>query len=361
MSEGRSRANVRLADVAAMAGVSLVTASKAISNNTSNKTRVSAETKARILKIARQLGYRPNVAAKMLAGKSAKAIGVLLDLNSPAEHFVRVSMMQKEAELHGYCLVIGECRPELGNIANFIGDFVARGVDGFITMAHVHPHIGREVVELFKSSSKPTVYYDMPPAFNSPDLACILIDFASGVEKAVRHLHASGRRRISLLMPWFHVENGLYHFTTERERGFEKAMNSFGLSFDKTFNYRNNIFNPSDSKRTLTCESAFPVIKRLIEEQSPDAVVAVNDGFGSVLISYCLRNGIKVPEDIAVIGFDKLDFGDFVCPRLSTLDPHTENAARAAVGLLVEMIGSGGAPEPRQISFTPDLVLREST
>ncbi len=355
MESARKFRKARLADVAAMAGVSIVTASKAIANNAANKTRVSAETRERIIKIAQQVGYHPNLAAKMLAGKSTRTIGVLLDMDSPAEHFIRVSKMQKEAERRGYWLIIGECSPKLDNISTFIRDFIARGVDGFITMAHVHPYIGRDVIELFKQTSRPVLYYEMPPSFMEPGLACVYVDFAAGVEKAVKHLYSTGRRRISLLMPWFHQENGLYHFTTERELGFERAMKAHGLSYDKSFNYRNNI-----GGKQLCCENAFPVIERLLKEQSPDAIVAVNDGFGSILLSYFHRHGIKTPEDIAVIGFDNLDFSDFVYPRLTTLDPHTEASSKAAVSLLLEMLASDGLPERHQIAFVPELVIRES-
>ncbi len=345
----------RLADVAAMVGVSIVTASKVLTNNSGNNTRVSVETRRRITEAAQQIGYRPSIAAKMLVGKDTKTIGILLDVNSPPEHFMRVSRMQEEAEKHGYWLIIGECRANMSNIANFISDFVSRGVDGFISIAHVHRDIGSQVIELFRQVGKPVVYYDMPPELLQPELACVYVDFAAGISRATEYLYELGRQRISFLMPWINYEHGIYHFVTERERGFVQVMRKYGLKYDLEFNYRNNIWG-SD----LVCEKVFPVIARLLEEQQPDAVIAGNDSFASLVLSYCHRNNLVVPADLAVIGFDNLEFSGFVYPSLTTLDPHTAEASQTAVSLLLDMIRTGKMPEKHQYAFVPELIIRES-
>ena len=344
---------VRLSDIAELAGVSKVTVSKVLSGNSAGNSRVGPETRRRVREIATSLGYRTNMTARILAGKGSKAIGMLLDAASPASHLRRLAMLEGEAHRNGFRLMVGQCHPELGNIVELFDDFASRGVDGVISLAHIYPNIGRQVIDEFSKRHVPVVYFDDPFA-GEKDMAVVDLDFENGIELAVRHLHRIGRRRILLFMPRQNIALGRFHYMTKREEGYRRVTSELGLP---------EMIYPSDPRQfiaTIDIDAIMGMFVTALEMFSPDAVVAQNDSVGALVLRYCLAHDIKVPEDMAVVGFDNMDFSEYTYPSLSTIDSCVEEASEHVIRMMMELIDSG-KPSNTKVAVMPKLILREST
>ncbi len=347
MSNRSANGKITLADVAAAAGVSKVTASKVLSGDTAKNTRVSGETEARILKIAAEMGYRRNVTARILAGKGSRNIGVILDTNSPPAHFYRVSTIEKAASARGFRIMVGQCHPNIENIRDYTEDFVSRGIDMLVSMAHIYPHIGKDVVKLFNDNGLRTVYYDIPPGMEG--LPGVNIDFAGAARKATRYLYGKGRRRIMQFLPKQELQFGRFHYITRREEGYKTAIRELGLEdLSYPLDYRNALHEESN-------EGIMAMLDEAIKTLRPDAIAAQSDSVAAVVLRYCHLNKIRVPEDIAVIGFNNMDFSAFTYPALTTIDPEASKAAEK----LVDMLCSDS--ELYSFTLETEIIEREST
>ena len=344
---------VRMADVAAAAGVSKVTASKVLSGDTAKSTRVSESTRQRIVAIAEKLGYRRNITARILAGKQSKAIGVILDADSPPSHFYRVSLMEEEARRLGFRLMIGQCRADLDNIKTLVDDFMSRGIDGIISMAHVYPHIGREVIAFLRRRSVKTVFCDMPFDDIEEEYS-VITDIAGGTAMAVDYLYRTGRRRIMLFLPQQNLAYGRFQFVIDREDGYRRQIAELGLP---------EMIYPADPAMASPkpdCAKVFAMLDDALKQFGPDGIVAQNDVAAGMVIRYCHLHGIELPRQMAVIGYDNLEFSRFTFPSITTEDPVAEYVARKAVEMVVDLI-NGSAVMPQKLVVEPKLIIREST
>jgi len=344
---------VRLIDIANKVGVSKAIVSKVLSGTPA---RIGEPKRALIKELALKLGYTANPVARILAGKASRTVGVILDVDSPIEHFLRVACVQRELEKRGYMLVVGTCRPTVENISKFLEEFASRGGDGLISMAHVYPRICEEVTTLASSLFQHVVIYDAPPQLLNRNLNTVYIDFAAAARQAVLHLHGRGRRRISYFSPFYNEEVGPFHYGTERERGFLEGLEACGLQGSCEFGHLHNLFGGAGGYEAYSL-----VIKQFIEEERPDGVVCSNDQLGAMFIRHCTLNGIKVPDDIAVTGFDNLDFSGFTVPSLTTFDQRPEESAKAVVGRMMAMLEGGGSPAVDDVAIVPEMIVREST
>lgn len=344
---------VRLSDIAELAGVSKVTVSKVLSGSSTGNSRVGAETRRRVREIASSLGYRTNMTARILAGKSSKAIGMLLDAASPASHLRRLAMLEREARRNGFRLMVGQCHPELENIVELFDDFASRGVDGVISLAHIYPNIGRQVIDEFSRRHVPVVYFD-DPFSGEKGMPVVDLDFEYGIELAVRHLHRIGRRRILLFMPRQNIALGRFHYMTKREEGYRRVTGELGLP---------EMIYPSDLRQFIAQIDVGAITRMFVtalEMFKPDAVVAQNDSVGALVLRHCLGHGINVPGDLAVVGFDNMDFSEYTYPSLSTIDSCVEEACGHVIGMMMELIKNGKIAN-HKVAVPPKLILREST
>lgn len=343
----------RMIDIAEAVGVSKVTVSKVLSRTAGNNTRVGAETTRRILDAARQMGYHPNIAARQLAGKGSRLIGVLIDAHSIFNEFPRIIYEEQAAGARGYRVIVGQCHADMREIQSYLDDFASRSVDGVVMHAHAYPSLCSKVVKAC-SGVKNIIYYDKPD-MDSPSLNYVDIDLASGMRRLVRHVAASGRRRISYFVPYMKPKMAKYRSFRERERGFREAMEELGLRFDPEFAGR-HLFNLEPDPAEIA-----PLVRRLVKRERPDAIIARNDDVAAIVLKTILEMGVRCPDDIAVAGFDNRDFAQYLHPSLTTVDTNLARASNLAVEKLIGKIeGSGSAEEPCRLVVEPDLVVRES-
>ncbi len=311
-----------------------------------NRGYVSDEARTKILKVVEELGYHPTRSAKGLASNTSGNIGFILsdDHFSQAEPFYTRIFLGTEFEarnLNYYILLtsVGKYFAQSTSIPRFL---LERNVDGVIIAGKVN----EKLVAYIESHGVPVVLIDY--AFKRRRLSSVLIDNRNGASTAVNHLLSLGHRQIAF------VGGDMDHPSIEeRYEGYCDALAGAGIAADP----RLTILDEQDTGVENGCRAA---VKLLASGGKPTAVFAANDALATGCIRCAKQQGLKIPQDLAVIGFDDVDMSSHLEPRLTTMRVFKEEMGKLAVQRLVHMIGS--KTQSIVTTHVPvELVVREST
>lgn len=342
---------VRLVDIARRAGVSAAVVSAVLRERAGERgstTRVGAQTADRVRQVAKELGYRPNTAAQQLRGRRSDLVGVLIGADSTAANFSRLSSVEQAAHAKGRRLMIGQFHGEPGSTRSYLMDFLSRGIEALVCFHNPAPKYDSEALHLF-GQFRAVVFQTSRPIEQT---CCVDVDRAAGVREAVAHLAARGRRRIALVLNDRPEHDRLMH---DRYEGWRHGLADAGL--------------PPAPDLVWHGDGTFPpppsLVGRAVDflaQSRADAVVASNDVWAILLMKALPRAGRRVPDDLAVVGFDNLQAAELADPALTTIDQNNPEFAAAAVDLLLAaMAPTPLPPERRIIVVKPRLVVREST
>jgi LacI family transcriptional regulator len=332
---------VTLKDLAAEAGVSLMTVSNVINGN---HARVSEATLARVREIVDQRGYVANASARSLAASSSHMIGLLvpssksenlLDLNPHAVQLF--GFLERALRQRGYHLLFRGIS-ELGDI-----DVATRSwnLDGTVLLSFIDEDVDR----LGPEHETPIVALDSYSA--NPHTTGVRSDDYAGGRLAAEHLLALGHRRIGFASPGF-TEVGLVR---QRFNGFKAALDSAGVRW-----------NPRDRfDGAVSWDAGYALGRRMARRASrPSAVFATADILAAGIVAGLQAEGLSVPHDMSVVGFDDIDLARYVTPALTTVRQDVEAKGTYAAGLLLEEI-SGERPPGQAVVIPVDLLTRGST
>lgn len=336
--------NLKLSDIAARAKVSRTTISRVLFGTGGENVRVSESTRERILQIASKLDYRPNVAARMLTGKGSGIIGVLIDSHAPAIYFDCLRHLEHSAFTLGYRIMIAQQHENIDSLFTQALDFRSYGVEGIINFAHNYPQHEREIHEFMRII--PRVVYIRRPAL--ADATAVQVDLETGVMHLVEHLLSRGRQHLGIFLA------DLEHATLQqRYAGYQKGLANAGLKLNKDYIlFDHDFIFP-------TAENAKKIFQELYLDRGVDAIICQNDLFAAFVIKEALQHSCRIPEDLAITGFDDLDFAAAFTPGITTIRQPTRRMAEEAVRLLHEMIQ--GESKAQVINLQPELIIRSST
>lgn len=331
---------VRLKDVAELAGVAVNTASTIL--NRRPNSWASQATAERVFAAARQLGYRPNRAAVALQSGRFHSIGLLVaDLENP--YFTHAASLFGEAvEALGYDLVVESWRTDLDREKKLLRDFAERNVDGVVAfVSDVDTH--REVFRSQAAAGVPFVALAMPGAGEVP-VDLVMPDFATGLHQAAHALHADGHRRFAFLDARSQGQR-----VGKRPALFEQEIASLAGASLEILQCGPSV---DHARRALA-----PVFART---DRPTAVVALNDLTAIGVMRAGIDAGLRIPDDLSIVGIDGIPLGEHLPIPLSTIaQPHAEMVARAVEFLTSRIDGAGDAP--RRAEFQTRYLPREST
>lgn len=324
-----------IADVAQLAGVSIATVSRVL-NGTAP---VDTETAERVRSTIADLNYVPHAAARTLASRRTDTIGLLLPEISGAFFQPMLRGVEAGVSEAGFDLLIHttQSRPE-NSPHRPLGE---HNTDGLLVFTESLD--AKELTRLHSIGFPVVLLHQAPP--NSLNIPVVTIENQSGAQKIVEHLiEVHNCHRIVFLQgPEGHEDS------TWREKGYRVALKAHGLTFDPSLVAR-GAFNRDEARATME--------QMLLDGVEFDAVFAGDDD-AAVGVYLALRQaGRRVPEDVAVAGFDDQVFASTLTPALTTVRAPTEQVGRDAVHILAHLL-KGEQAEPRLILPT-ELVIRES-
>lgn len=341
----RSGATVRLVDVAARAGVSPVTVAKVLNDSGGATVRVGAATRARVLAIADRLGYRPNRIAQQLRGARSRVLGVIVDSVHLELMARRLVALEDRARARGYRLLVGQARRNPSGVGDYLGDFVTRGVEAVVCLFDPIPDGERTLRRLFRAPLPiPTVFHSRPLG---PGGRCVRVDAADGMRQNVEHLLSRGRRRVGIAL-W----NRKDQLALQRVVGYRRALEAAGVRFDPAL-----VCWPLRPGPEPTPETFEEIVDRLVVRQRVDAIAATNDQWAARLVQRLRARGYRVPDDVALTGYDNLEMCELLEPPLTTIDQEHEAYADAVVALAL----GEHAPGETERVIRPRLVVRRSS
>ncbi|SLN34226.1 HTH-type transcriptional repressor CytR [Roseivivax jejudonensis] len=320
---------VRIADVAAAAGVSTATVSRALSS----PDVVGAETRARVMAAVQATGYRINAAARDLRQQRARSILVLAP-NLANTFFSRIiAAVQEVAGQAGLAVQISDSRtdPDLLQSLGHNGR-----ADGILLLDGALPP------DLVRGWRLPVVQVcEWNDAYEVPSLR---IDNAAAARMAVAHLRDLGHTHL------LHVAGPADNVLGQtRERGFVDAARAFGLGATVL----PGDFTMASGARSARAWAEMP--------DRPSAAFTASDECAFGFISECNRMGFAVPGDVSVIGFDDVDFAGHFIPALTTIHQPRARLGRQAAERLVSALGASERLTHEQVIIDPNLMIRAST
>lgn len=317
-------------DVAKRAGVAVSTVSYAMNNSP----KISEETRRKVLRAAQELNFRPSGAARNLKKRKTQTIGLFLyDLGGPFYSQV-IEGIQEVVTSHGFNLVV--CSTFGGETSSAHRFIKEQFVDGAIIMGS---QISDDLILQSASESFPIVVLDRE--LKGDYVHNVLITYEQGAYDAVSHLIKLGRRNIEFLSgPVTSFDNSL------RYNGYKRALQDHGLQVPSRISLFGRCMEVGGYQATKVM---------LAGQHLPDAIFAANDEMAIGAIRALTEGGVRVPEDIAVVGFDNIILGPYINPPLTTV-----GHSKYEVGAIATQLIFSAQKEGNSILLPTQLIVRKS-
>jgi LacI family transcriptional regulator len=336
-----TRAHVTIRDVARRAGVSIQT----VSNVLNARPGVASDTRRRVQEAAATLGYSPSAAARSLRTGRGRSLGyVVRDIANP--YYAEVARgVEDAARPRGYTLVLGSSGNEIGRIRELFDAFRELRVAGIV--ASTNP-VTPAYAELVAEIAAAVPFIQLGAAAASAPVSSVAIDEARGGFVATKHLLALGRRRVAIITgPLDSYAGG------RRYEGYRAALAEAGQCPDPAM----------VAEGRWDYESGYAGVDSLLAAgRRPDGLFAANDLVAVGAIARLRERRIRIPDDVAVIGYDGSAVGRLYDPPISTIVQPTYQLGRRGVELLFEELDADGAePQPRRVLLDCRLIVRRSS
>lgn len=330
---------VRLKDIADRTGFSVNTVSLALRQSP----RIPEETSLRIREAAEALNYLPNHVAKSLVSRETKTIGlVLTDITNPTLTHVAQAIELALAD-RGYSTLFATSNNDPAEEKRVIEMFRSRQVDGML----IYPRSHRELDHIRKLRK---ANYPVVLLVGDPDagIDAVCVDERRGAYRAVRHLVDIGHRRIGIIDSANPLGN------REKRDGYLQALSEAGIVYEEAFS--------ADPQGHSVVRGYWAMDRLMSAPNRTTAVFTANDSLAIGALRWSQKNGLRVPQDVAIIGFDNIEFAEHAATPISSVNYEIEMVTELAVERLLLLIASGDQlPEPRVTMIDPDLIVREST
>lgn len=338
-------ARVALADVARAAEVSIATASRALSPR--EHPDVSPRTRERLRAVADELGYRPSLAARTFRSRDFHAVSIIVPDGQWGwwEPAVRAAYgAAREQDCNAFVQPTTALREDSGDVADVIAALAGVPTEGVLLFGSA---ADQRMLASAETLRLPVVAID-----NSADevvVPTLAADSARGVQLAVEHLVGLGRRRIAYV-----GSGGDLLFQRQRRESHRATLAAAGITADPEL----IVQDPGADDPSV---EVLPAFEALLESGTAvDAVVCEADRSAAPVLRSLRRAGLRVPQDVSVVGFDDSQLALALDPPLTTVHQPYEQLGRDAIELLLEQIAGATAPVGRTL-LPPTLTVRSST
>ena len=308
--------------IAKLAGVSVATVSRVLNNSDT----VKDKNRDKVLEAIKASNYQPNLLARQLrTARSSMVLVLVSDISNPFCAEI-VKGIEEQAEQNGYRILLCNSGSDINRSRSSLQLLAGKMVDGVITMDAFTTLT--ELTQLIGNMP----WVQCAEYADAGDISCVGIDDVHASRQLVAHLVASGRKRIAL------INHDLsYKYAQLRQQGYQQELEQRGLSWQAV---------------SYTSELSFNAGKRAMEallsvDTQPDAVFAVSDTLAAGAMAAIQAAGHRVPQDIAVAGFDGSELAEMISPPLTTIAQPSRDIGRTAFSLLLQKIDDPQSPTER--------------
>lgn len=335
------KTEVTIYDIAKRLNLSPATVSRSLRDNP----KISQKTKKRVTEAAEKLGYRTNYFASRLRQKQTKTIGVIVhELNSTFITSV-LTGIEKEASPNGYDILIAHSSENEKKEKTNAKNLFEKRVDGIIAslsfntkdLSHFKP---------FKEHNVPVIFFDRVEQDGNNTV--VVIDNSHCGYIATKHLVEQGCKRIAHI-----TSNPNRNVYSKRFKGYKEALEENDIPFDENLVFIGN----------LSEESALDSTSRILKMNPlPDGIFITNDFVAAVVMRELKKAGLKIPDDVAIVGFNNDTISTLVEPELSTINyPGVDMGEIAARNLISHLKGSSDLSQTNTIIVRSNLIIRASS
>ncbi|MCL6633157.1 MAG: LacI family transcriptional regulator [Alicyclobacillus herbarius] len=320
-------------DVAKLSGVSKSTVSRILSGKNVN---ISEKTRQKVLSVVRELNYRPNELARSLKMAQTRVIGLILsDLKNP--FWMTVLDGVEEACNHfGYHLMICNSANDGEKEQEYILSLQQRRVDGILINPTAH---NKEMLARLIQTGFPLVFLNR--TIQGIIANSVVVNNRQGIRLAVEHLLEQGYRKIALVT---YNEKGVSTWT-ERVEGYQEGLQAHGILSQAVWR--------KDAGMDLN-------LSALLEAYQADALIVTNNVLALYVIERLRELNLRIPADIAIVGYDETVWAKHLTPPLTTIKQPARDLGRIATESVIKMI-HGERLSEETVTLTPEIVIRESS
>ncbi len=328
---------MNLETIARLSGVSRSTVSRVI-NNSPN---VSPEARERVLQVIRATNFQPNLAARSLATGSTHILGLVIPM-SVGQVFVDpyfpllIQGVSTACYARDYAVMLWLAEPEYER--RTARQILHSGLIDGVVIASIQKD--DPLVDAMLERNFPFVLVGRP--FEEKFIHYVDVDNADGAFQAVRRLLEVGRKRVATVTGPANTNAGI-----DRLEGYRRALSQFGVAYDPTL----------VQEAAFTQESGYQATLRLLPHR-PDALFCASDTMAQGAYRAIQEAGLRIPEDIAVAGFDDMPFAAHMQPPLTTVRQPFQQLGSSAVNTLIQVLTSPPRLQPYQVILPTELVIR---
>lgn len=331
---------VTLKKIATDLGLSISTVSRSLNDHPD----ISSETKERVKSYASKIKYIPNLFAKGFRSHKSNIIGVIIP---NIEHSFTATLLRgiiQNAESNGFKVIICESFNDEQKQAELMETMIQFGVDGVLLSLTKKTKNVDDILEMMQHI--PLIMFDRI----SSKVPCtqIVIDDEDASFQAVQHLINIGKTKIAILK-----ESDTSNISERRFQGYLNALRKNNLQINPDYIL---------SSENLSIEEGRRLTRNLLSlQQRPDAIFTIIDEAGIGAIQELKKNKIKIPNDVAVVGFSNSKFSTVIKPNLSTIDQPGNRIGKLAVDYLIEEINTPNTIIHKTIAIKTNLIIRKSS
>lgn len=335
---------ITIKDIAKALGLSTSTVSRALRGSH----EISAETKKLVIEYAEQYNYRPNPIALSLKERRSHSVGVVVCEIANNYFSQAINGIESIAYNRGYHVIISQSHESYDREVVNVEHLASRSVDGLLVSLSAET----DQVEHFKKlhdKGFPIVFFDR--ITDDIETHKVVADNYQGAYNATQHLIDAGFTRIAHLASSAHLS-----ISVERMNGYKAALRDNNIPFNEAYvrncNHGGMIFNELED-----------AVKSLVTlKEKPDAIFSAGDRLTVSCLRVLKTLGLKVPDDIALVGFSNSSFGELITPGLTTVKQPAFEMGQAATELLIKLIESKRAvTEFEKVTLQTELIIRESS
>jgi LacI family transcriptional regulator len=336
---------ITISQVAVEAGVSSQTVSRVVNN----RGEISPETRQRVKEVIQRMGYHPNVIARSLSQQRSHTLGVVasgIEFYGPSRSLLGI---EQAANNLGYSILLSLVhQPKDGSFEKVYHNLISRQVEGIIWQV---PEIGDNRAWLRQEAQQPTtpvIFMDMQPDMK---LNTVSVDNFTGGLLATQHLVSQGYQKIGLITGPLNWRSAL-----ERMRGWQEALLRAGFPNDDRWMVEGDWSARSGEQGCIKLFESFPEM---------EAVFVSNDQMAFGVYQAACRLGKRIPEDLAIVGFDDIPESAYFCPPLTTVAQDLFELGKLAVQAFINIYETAQTgvlnPQPQTFVVQPNLVVRASS